>query len=464
MKNKHHSKRPAGTVSLCMIVKNEENMLPDCLESVKDIIDQVVIVDTGSTDKTIEIAESFGAEIHHFDWCDDFSAARNESIKYATGDWVLWMDADERLDSNSLSEFKHYIRSKEKPLYYKVMIRSSMNDGKLTHDSDAHRLFSNHYGIQFQNRIHEQISYSAHDIGAKEKTSTILLHHVGYDNRHVDLDKKVVRNRKLLIQMAEEKPDSHYAHYTLAQNYGQTNDWDKAIMHLEKVLKIKSIAKSMLASVYNVLSEAYSHLNKWNLVKVYAEKSLALFPVQSNAVYIMYRLADRNSDYLRAIKWLKQLLKNTQFLMHNPKFISSDTLLPISHIYGTMAGMYLKLKDKKNALDSFQKAWDESGDIDVLTKIVGCAKDLGEWSLVADSLYIYIENGNRNTESLDLYGLALIKLNRYQEALNVFLELNKIIPNEKGVIKRIAGLYAKLDDMGNAQTWVMLMNKMNSDS
>ena len=84
-------------ISLCMIVKNEEEMLPECLESIDGLVDEIILVDTGSTDKTLEIAERFGAKIFHFPWINDFSAARNESIKHATGDYLLIMDADERL-------------------------------------------------------------------------------------------------------------------------------------------------------------------------------------------------------------------------------------------------------------------------------------------------------------------------------------------------------------------------------
>ncbi len=462
MKSKNHPDQLFGTMSLCMIVKNEEAALNDCLASVKEIVSQIVIVDTGSTDNTIKIAKSFGAEVYNFKWCDDFSAARNESIKYATGDWILWIDADERLDPNSISVIKRCIQSKEIPLYYKVMIRSTMNNGKLIHDSDAHRLFSNHYGIRFQNRIHEQISYSAHAIGAKEKTSNILLHHIGYDEQFVKLDIKVIRNRKLLIQMVNESSKSPYAHFTLAQNYGQTNDWEMAIEHMEIALKIKASANPMQASIYNTLSEAHYHLEHWKKVKYYAEKSIKLIPIQSGAYYLLCRLAERNSDYKGAIKWLEILLKHTQYLTQHPKTISSDTLLPISHIYGTFASVYLKLNDKINALNYFQKAWEESGEIDLLTKIIGCAKELGEWTIVADKLSIYIENENRNVESLDLLGLALIQLNRNEDALNVFLELNEMIPNEIHVIKRIIGLYAKLDDLENAQAWVLLMNQLRS--
>jgi len=79
-------------VSLCMIVKNEETYLPRCLSSIKDIVDEIIIIDTGSSDRTIEIAKSFGAQVHYFQWNNNFGEARNESLKYATKDWILILD------------------------------------------------------------------------------------------------------------------------------------------------------------------------------------------------------------------------------------------------------------------------------------------------------------------------------------------------------------------------------------
>ena len=82
-----------------MIVRNEAERLPGCLESVADLVDEIVIVDTGSTDATKAVAARFGAKVKIFDfaWCDDFAAARNESLRRAGGDWVLWLDADDRV-------------------------------------------------------------------------------------------------------------------------------------------------------------------------------------------------------------------------------------------------------------------------------------------------------------------------------------------------------------------------------
>ena len=86
-------------LSVCMIVKNEERFLGQCLASVKGLADELIIIDTGSTDRTVEIAREHGAQVGHFEWCNDFAAARNASIAPATGDWILFLDADEELSS-----------------------------------------------------------------------------------------------------------------------------------------------------------------------------------------------------------------------------------------------------------------------------------------------------------------------------------------------------------------------------
>src|SRR5205809_7536444 len=93
-------------VSLCVIAKNEEANLPACLSSAADLVDEIVVVDTGSTDRTKEIAEQFGAKVVDFPWVDSFAAARNESLKHATGDYAFWLDADDRLGETHRERFR----------------------------------------------------------------------------------------------------------------------------------------------------------------------------------------------------------------------------------------------------------------------------------------------------------------------------------------------------------------------
>ena len=98
-------------ISLCMIVRNEAQNLPGCLAPVHDLVDEIIVVDTGSTDRTPEIAREWGAQVFDFCWIDDFSAARNESLRHATGDYILWLDADDRLDSENVRRLESLLDS-----------------------------------------------------------------------------------------------------------------------------------------------------------------------------------------------------------------------------------------------------------------------------------------------------------------------------------------------------------------
>jgi Glycosyltransferases involved in cell wall biogenesis len=101
-----NDKRPL--LSLCMIVKNEEKNIGECLKSAEGLADEIIVTDTGSTDKTVEIAQSYGAKIEHFAWIKDFAAARNHSISKATSRWIIWLDADDRLPEKRLRSFARY--------------------------------------------------------------------------------------------------------------------------------------------------------------------------------------------------------------------------------------------------------------------------------------------------------------------------------------------------------------------
>jgi len=98
-------------ISLCMIVRDEEGNLAGCLLPVKDVFDEIVVVDTGSQDRTTEIARRLGAKVHQFPWEDDFAQARNVSLQYATGDWIFWMDADDRLARGEAIKLKRLAKS-----------------------------------------------------------------------------------------------------------------------------------------------------------------------------------------------------------------------------------------------------------------------------------------------------------------------------------------------------------------
>ena len=150
------------TITACLIVKNESEFIGQCLESIKRVASQIVVVDTGSDDDTIQIAESHGAQVFQFDWCDDFAAARNFGLEKATGDWLLIIDADEVLTPEGMAGLWEDIQQKNH-LGFRVrcnhLERISNNEGHQQMADGWHfipRLFRNAPGIHFVGIIHEQ--------------------------------------------------------------------------------------------------------------------------------------------------------------------------------------------------------------------------------------------------------------------------------------------------------------------
>ncbi len=144
----------APRLSVCLIAKNEEKFIGSCLASVRDVATQIVLVDTGSTDRTVVIAKEFKAEVHSFAWTDDFSAARNEALKHATGDWVLFIDADEELIPEHKSTLAREIQIASVMAYrLQIIDVGKENEGC----SYVPRLFRNAPGLFFVGRVHEQV-------------------------------------------------------------------------------------------------------------------------------------------------------------------------------------------------------------------------------------------------------------------------------------------------------------------
>ena len=125
-----------------MIVKNEEGLLPKCLESVKDHIDEIVAVDTGSTDRTVEIATSYGARVFSHPWEGDFSKHRNQSIGYANKEWILILDADEVVEKESASRLRDVLKEKKADGLY-LTVRSAYDKGRGVAVHNSIRLFRN---------------------------------------------------------------------------------------------------------------------------------------------------------------------------------------------------------------------------------------------------------------------------------------------------------------------------------
>jgi len=193
-------KKKSPKISLCMIVKDEEDNIGYALDSVKDLVDEMIVVDTGSTDNTVEVCQKYTDKIYHYKWNNDFAAARNESLKYAAGDWIFVLDADEVLYQKDIPKIKAFL--KKVPSKIKVVVvyqisttksQAIAQDEKCLNNftNPASRMLRNHETIQFKKSIHELIAVDGENIIKKD----FRLFHYGLD---IETKERTKRNEKCL--------------------------------------------------------------------------------------------------------------------------------------------------------------------------------------------------------------------------------------------------------------------------
>ena len=234
-------------LSVCMIVKDEEQFIGQCLESVKSIADQIVVVDTGSTDQTEAIAKSHGAEVHHFEWCDDFAAARNFALEHVRGDWVLILDADEILTQKG-REGLHQDMKTQNILGHRIRcehLEPNESGGyKLMADAWHYipRLVRNAPGLHFTGIIHEEIFSSAvvrmEDWGMKISFGQTQIDHYGYAPNIKKDRNKIERNITLLERALKAQPDSPNLLISYALDLYNQGDIEAALEKKREAFKL----------------------------------------------------------------------------------------------------------------------------------------------------------------------------------------------------------------------------------
>ena len=232
--------------SVCMIVRNESRHLPKALASVKSIAAEIVVVDTGSTDDTVSIATAMGAKVLHFDWVDDFAVARNAAIEAATQPWILSLDADQRLDSNSMGALATALQRSDCmaqvvtiDLYGPATLNPDPTLGKSAVELafKSLRLFRNHPQIRFSGRVHEDVSTSLLSLGQSHwPDSGVVLEDHGYVQTE-ERERKRQRNLLLLHRVHQEQPHEIFPAYKLATTLLHEHPEEGQHM-LEKVVKL----------------------------------------------------------------------------------------------------------------------------------------------------------------------------------------------------------------------------------
>lgn len=223
-------------ISVCMIVKNEVDSLERCLKSIGPLVDEVVVVDTGSDDGTLAIARQFTDSVYEFSWCDDFSKARNFSISKAKHDWVLILDADEIVTQFDLKSAT-WLDKEEKLIVGKIKIVHLLEApwGQSRQTDRISRFFNKQY-FYYEGSIHEQI-VNKKGQRYQRLSMEISVTHLGYNQEVMKKKDKLNRNIALLKQSIEKGSSDPYLFYQLGQSYYLAQNYEQATSYFEKALQ-----------------------------------------------------------------------------------------------------------------------------------------------------------------------------------------------------------------------------------
>ncbi len=299
------SRGKATTISLCMIVKNEERVIGECLDSVKGQFDEVIVVDTGSTDRTREICKDHGVTLRDFKWVDSFSAARNESMRDAKGEWIFWMDADDVLPEGLGRMVREAAEcAQEDEIGFVVPVR--FQDGTQV---DHVKLFRNLPTLQWSFRIHEQILPSINQLeGRISRIQNVFVYHKNYDTSDSGQATKRERDWKLLDLDMAENPGHPFVLFNCGMTAVYTGREKDAIKYLTESIAASHDKASHIRKAYALLVQAYSAIEKPDKAREVAIEGLSKVPGDPELLFKLAQLEANEHEFDTAAQHYREAL------------------------------------------------------------------------------------------------------------------------------------------------------------
>jgi len=268
-----------------MIVRNEEANLAACVGAVADLVQEIVIVDTGSTDRTREIALGLNARVYDLPWADDFSAARNESLRRATGRWSFWLDADDRIDEDNRRRLRSVFAELADPkTAYVMQCLCPKKDQAGVASFDHIRLFPRDPEIRWRYRVHEQILPALEEHGVCCRRTDVNIFHTGYQD-HDLLVRKHERNLRLLHLQNQEKPNDPFTIFYLGWTYQELDRLAEAVECFRESLRLASPAATFVPKTYALMTRVLRQMGRPAEALDAAREGLTHFPDEPELLY-----------------------------------------------------------------------------------------------------------------------------------------------------------------------------------
>jgi GT2 family glycosyltransferase/tetratricopeptide (TPR) repeat protein/2-polyprenyl-3-methyl-5-hydroxy-6-metoxy-1,4-benzoquinol methylase len=270
-------------LSLCMIVRDNARTIGAALQSIRPYVDEMVVVDTGSTDDTPQIAQQLGARVFHFPWCDDFSAARNESLKYARGQWIFWMDSDDTIDPDCGCKLRQLALQDPGPSILGHVIQVHCpgppgEDEDNVTEVDHVKLFRNLPELRFEGRIHEQILPAIRRLGGEVAWTDLFVTHTGYDHTPEGQIRKKDRDLRLLHLEHRERGEHTFTLFNLGMTYADIGQPREAVEYLQRCIACSQQTESHLRKAFALLVHSLRQLGRKEVAWQVCEDGLKHFP------------------------------------------------------------------------------------------------------------------------------------------------------------------------------------------
>jgi glycosyltransferase involved in cell wall biosynthesis len=302
-------------LSLCMIVRDEEPRIAQCLQSVAAYVDEMVVVDTGSKDRTREVARRCGARVFDFPWCDDFAKARNQSLDQAQGQWVFWMDADDVMPSHCGEELRRLLhRYPRRDVAFQMQVRIPPGPGEFSENIVDHvKLFPNRPDLRFEHRIHEQILPSIRRAGLEVLFSDLYVTHANYDRSERGQAKKRERDFRLLELDLRDRPEHPFVLFNLGMTYlYATKEHEVAAHYLRRSLDVSHWRDSIVRKAYAMLAMARMAQGEWDLALAANEEGRQYYPDDAELLYQAGQIYNQLDRFTEAREALERLLTGAE--------------------------------------------------------------------------------------------------------------------------------------------------------
>lgn len=300
---------PKETLGLCLIAKDEGKNLARCIESVQSIVTEMIVVDTGSSDDTVKIAESYGAVVFYYPWDNNFSNARNFALRQAKSKWLLLLDADEQVDQDGLRTILEFIHTTTSDgAYFRVKNYLGNYEDFTLHN--ALRLLRNTGEYQYYGAIHEQIVCDdMQDFLSRFEILNVVLHHYGYLDQTIEEKQKRKRNMPILEQILKDNPNDFFAQYYLGNEYLALNDVTTALDYYLKSYENAKKHQMVFAHLYLRIVICMQALGSFKRALELIDEALGSYPLCTDFEFVRADIYFRTRRYTLAIKSLNRCLE-----------------------------------------------------------------------------------------------------------------------------------------------------------